>query len=101
MPATTHSIAAPQASPSSDELREHILAWLEANGIDYRDIPAEPQMSLTDGTLTTLVRQRGSGGQLLIVGDYIENTTATFPITVEPPADVAAWLMPRCPTCGR
>lgn len=60
-------------------------------------------MSLTDGVLTTLVWQRGSNGQQLIApsGNEIERTTRTFPITIEPPADVAAWLMPRCPTCGR
>lgn len=42
MPAVTQPIEVRQPTPSTDELRAHVLEWLAANGIDHRDIPAEP-----------------------------------------------------------
>lgn len=86
----------------SEDLREHILAWLRANGIDPNIVPAEPYMTLDGDRMTTDVYQLDDSGHKMIAPgkDKLARTVATFTVT-PPPADVAEWLRPRCPECGR
>jgi hypothetical protein len=86
-----------------DELRGAVLAWLRANDIEPNNIPPDPTMTLDGDQLTTDVYMLGEKGQKLIAPgqDALQRTVATFTITVPPPPDVAEWLRPRCPTCGR
>jgi hypothetical protein len=93
---------------SSDEndagnLRTHIIDWLTANGINANHVPFDPYASITDGDLTIDMKVRSANDHDVVdpLRDKIMRTTKTFPITVQPPADVADWLMPRCTSCGR
>lgn len=86
-----------------NELHEHLVEWLKANGINANDIPHDAEMTYEDRELNTDIYVTGeAGGRMLLPGrDELARTTATFAITVEPPSDVAWWLRRRCPTCGR
>lgn len=88
---------------NSDELRAHVVEWLRANEIQPEDIPPDPTMTIDGDRLTTDVHMRGSEGQKLFTTDgmALERTTRTYTISVPAPPDVAEWLRPRCPTCGR
>lgn len=88
---------------SWDELRNNVCTWLKANGIDPRRIPDNAYISLADDRLTTEEFLFDTDGKVQMVpgGHESARTTATYTITVPPPADVAEWLRPRCPTCGR
>lgn len=85
------------------ELWKNVLAWLRANGIRPEDIPTDPTMTIDGERLTTDVFMRGSEGQKLFTPDGmgLERATRTYTISVPAPPDVAEWLRPRCPTCGR
>jgi hypothetical protein len=85
------------------ELYNHVLEWLRANGIKPENIPPDPTMTLDGDQLTTDVWMLGENGQRLVAPgeDALQRTVATFAVTVPPPADVAEWLRPRCPACGR
>lgn len=94
--------------PSTDEdFRTKVCAWFLANGLDPARLPAEPDASIADGQLTALrkVGRPGEHGRLVDVldergaGPLLE--TVTVPLLVEPDAEVAEWLRPRCPTCDR
>jgi len=87
-----------------EELYDHVLDWLIANGIDPKRIPADPHMTLYGDQLTTDQKVLGSNGKDQLDPanlDTIARETVTYTITVPPPLDVATWLLPRCPTCGR
>lgn len=87
-----------------EELLGHVLDWLTANDIDPKRIPVDPHMTLDGDQLTTDQKVLGANGRDQIdPGDpnRIVRETVTYTITVPPPADVANWLLPRCPTCGR
>lgn len=94
---------------SSDEndagnLRTHIIDWLAANGINAAHVPEDPYASITDGVLTIDMKVRSANDHDVIdpgKPNEILRTTKTFPVIVQPPADVADWLMPRCTNCGR
>lgn len=89
----------------TESLYRNVLAWLAANGIDAHRIPADPHMTLVGDQLTTDQKVRNAAGydQVDPGSDppRIARETVTYTITVPPPADVAAWLLPRCETCGR
>lgn len=87
-----------------DTLREHVIAWLAANGIDVKRIPTDPHMTLDGDQLTTDQKVQNAAGHDQIdpaTSNTIARATVTYTITVPPPPDVANWLLPRCPTCGR
>lgn len=88
---------------TDQELREHVLEWLRTNDIDPRDIPEDAYVTYAGDQLTTDLWVRNADGRLQFAPGMRElaRTTGTFPISVSPPADVAEWLRPRCPTCGR
>lgn len=88
---------------TDETLREHIIAWLIANDIDPKVIPdANPGMSLVGNQLTANVYLTTSAGRIqMFPGNEMTTIARIFAITVMPPPDVAAWLAPRCPTCGR
>lgn len=95
--------AAERRVNGSDVLRQHVLDWLTANGVETRDVPGNPYASVNDGVLTIDMWMRGEDGQQVFKPDADElmRATETFPVVVKPPVDVAEWLMPRCETCGR
>lgn len=86
-----------------ETLHGHLLVWLAANGIDARRIPVDPHMTLVGDQLTTDQKVQNAAGldQIDPGADRIARETVTYTITVPPPVDVAAWLLPRCPACGR
>lgn len=87
-----------------EELYGHVLDWLAANGIDAKRIPTDPHMTLVGDQLTTDRKVLGANGRDQIDPRdplRIARETVTCTITVPPPPDVANWLLPRCPTCGR
>lgn len=87
-----------------DDLRGHVLEWLRANEIDLRRIPADPHMTLVGDQLTTDEKLQNANGEDQIAPDLpdrVQRKTVTYTISVPPPPDVAEWLLPRCPTCGR
>lgn len=88
--------------------RQQVCGWLRANGVDPARTPMHPQASISDGQLT--IRQKVSrpgpnGGLADVIDPANPNTileeTITVPVVVEPTGVVAAWLAPRCPTCGQ
>lgn len=94
--------------PSTDEdFRTKVCAWFRANGLDPARLPMESNASIADGRITTLrkVGRPGEHGRLVDVlnpnGDGVLVETVTVPLLVEPDAEIAEWLRPRCPTCGR
>lgn len=86
----------------SEELREHLLAWLRENGVNPNNIPPDAYMSIVGDQLTTEEHMLGADGQKLFAPGHVDlaRTTATYTVTA-PPADVAEWLRPRCSECGR
>jgi hypothetical protein len=89
----------------TDELfRDKLLAWLAANGIDGRHVPHGERPSLADGQLTLRMFLLSQQGRQQI--DPLDDTrclthTVTVPVVVDPDPDVASWLIPPCPSCGR
>jgi uncharacterized protein YfaT (DUF1175 family) len=88
---------------TQDTLRQHVIDWLAANGINANLIPRDPYMTLVGDQLTTDEQVRNAAGhkQLDPVTEQVARKIVTYTITVPPPPDVAEWLLPRCPTCGR
>lgn len=87
-----------------DNLRAHVLEWLQSNDINPSRIPADPHMTLVGDQLTTDEKLQDANGRDQIAPDLpdrIQRKTVTYTIAVPPPSDVAEWLLPRCPTCGR
>lgn len=87
----------------SNELQDHLVEWLKANGINPNDVPHDAEMTYDGNELNTDLYLAGEeGGRVMLPGrNELARTMATFTITVEPPPDVAWWLRTRCPTCGR
>jgi hypothetical protein len=79
-----------------------VCAWFRANGIEPKALPADPKASIANGQLTTLAKVQHNGRDVLNeTRDGVLIETITVPLIVDPSADVAEWLRPRCPTCGR
>lgn len=79
------------------------MAWLHANGIDPKQVPARERPSLVDGRLTLHMFTLSASGNVQIdpLTDAPLRHTVTVPMTVEPDAQVARWLTPPCTECGR
>lgn len=87
----------------TESLRDQILQWFGANGIDVMNVPHDALMTYSDGQLTTdlfLVGPDGSRAMEPNSSNRPARTTATYAVS-PPPPDVAWWLRDRCPTCGR
>jgi hypothetical protein len=86
-----------------ESIREQLVAWLDANGVDAKNVPHDALMTYADGQLTTDLYVTGpTGGHVMEPNssNTVARTSATYPVTTPPP-DVAWWLRARCPTCGR
>lgn len=86
-----------------DTFRERVCDWLRSNGIDPVNVPAYERATYADGNLTLrmfLLDPRGKK-QPEPEGTNMLVHTVTVPVEVPPSGDVAAWLAPRCSTCGR
>jgi len=90
------------------ELHNATLTWLGANGIDSKNIPMGKPMSYADGKLTCRVYMLDENGRTINCDPTtphdrpeLVTVTRTFDIAIEPPDDVAEWLLPKCETCGR
>lgn len=84
--------------------RAAVCAWLTANGIDIRRVPADARASIADGQLTIpLLVVNANGRPQIDPNDAlaIARETVTVPVIVPPPPTVELWLTPVCPTCGR
>jgi hypothetical protein len=87
---------------SDDAFREQVCDWLRANHVNPARIPLYPQASISNGQLTLLRKVQRNGADVLDPsGTEILTETITVPVLVEPTGDVATWLQPRCPECGR
>lgn len=87
----------------TESLRDQLVEWLGANGIDAKVVPHDALMTYADGQLTTDLYLTGpNGGRVMEPNssDEAARTSATYAVTAPPP-DVAWWLRRRCPTCGR
>lgn len=86
----------------TESLRDQLVQWLDANGIDAKIVPHDALMTYADGQLTTDLYVSGpNGGRVWEPSrDEAARTSATYPVT-DPPPDIAWWLRQRCPTCGR
>jgi hypothetical protein len=88
------------------QFQREVCDWFRANGVDPRRLPFDPNASIADGQLT-FVRKVGRPGKHGLVdviapgGFDVLKETVTVPLLVEPPPDVAEWVRPKCPTCGR
>lgn len=95
--------------PEADfEFQREVCDWLRANGVDPNRTPMQPNASMSDGQLTILrkVGHPGEHGRLVDVIDPADpnrvlTEAITVPVVVQPSPDVAEWLAPRSPTCGR
>lgn len=84
--------------------RDKLLAWLLANGIDGRHVPAGERPTLVGGQMTLRMFTLSPAGRQQpdpIAEDKMLTHTVTVPVVVEPDAEVLTWLTPPCPTCGR
>jgi hypothetical protein len=87
---------------TDDEFRREVCDWLRANGLDPRAIPAQPHASIADGQITLLRKVQRDGHDVIDQTGYdVLKETITVPLLVEPTPDIAEWLRPKCPTCGR
>jgi hypothetical protein len=86
------------------DFRDTLLDWLRANDINPNHVPAVERPSLVDGQLTlrmwTLTAE-GKQQEDPLHPYQLLTHTVTFPITVQPNAEVLEWLVPPCATCGR
>ncbi len=93
--------------PMSDEdFRGEVCTWLKANGIDPDQVPSDPGASIGDDGQLTIRRAVTSpltGAWQLDPANpnRVLTQVLTVRVLVEPSADVAEWLWPKCPTCGR
>lgn len=90
---------------TDDQFRERVCAWLTANGVDPGNTPVDADPSIADGQLTLRQWVTGPNGHGRVIDPSDPNRlltkTITVPLLVEPEGDVAEWVRPRCPTCGR
>lgn len=98
----------PRDIENDHAFRREVCDWLRANGVDPDRTPLHPNASVSDGQLTILrkVGRPGEHGRLVDVRDPADpnrvlDEIITVPVVVQPSFDVAEWLRPRCPTCGR
>lgn len=85
---------------TDDDFRNEICEWLIANGIDPNRTPMNPDASIVDGQLTLRQKIQRDGRDVVVWGE-IPTETVTVPLIAAPPPDIADWLGPKCPTCGR
>ena len=90
---------------TDDEFRQLVCDWFRANGVDTRRLPMNPDASIADGQLTfrRVLWSEPTQTPMIDPGDPLSILTevVTVPLVTEPPPDVAEWLRPKCPTCGR
>lgn len=86
-----------------DSFRREVCDWLEANGVSARYTPLDCRASVVDGYLTLLQMVQRDGHDLLDPDNPNEilKEALTVPVVVPAQGDVAEWLRPRCPECGR
>lgn len=82
------------------EFRQRVCLWLSANGVDPKRTPVHPDASIADGQLTLRQKTQRKGHDV-VDGNDILTHVITVPVLVEPDAEVAEWLRPTCPACGR
>jgi hypothetical protein len=87
---------------TDEDFRREVCDWLRANNIDPRVVPVEPNLSVADGRITLLCKVQRDGRDVIAPNGYeVLTETVTVPLLVAPEGDVAEWVRPRCPTCGR
>jgi hypothetical protein len=59
-----------------------------------------PDATVADGQLTLRQKIQRDGHDVAVWGE-IPTETVTVPLKVAAPPDIADWLGPKCPTCGR
>lgn len=93
----------PRNPALDDDFRRAVCDWLRANGVDPMTVPAEPRASIADGRLTLrrIVQRDGRSVPDPSQAYAVLTETVTVPLLVEPAPDIAEWLRPRCPACGR
>lgn len=85
-----------------DDFRREVCDWLRANGVDPGTVPINPEASVADGQLTLLRKVQRNGRDVVNHHELsVLTETVTVPVVVPPSPDIAEWLRPRCPTCGR
>jgi hypothetical protein len=86
-----------------DSFRREVCDWLRANGVDPDHTPMDARPSISDRGLTILQNVQRDGHDVVDPEDpnATLKRTITVPVRVPPVGDVAEWLMPRCPVCGR
>jgi hypothetical protein len=82
------------------DFRQRVCAWLSANGVDPKHTPMYPDASIADGRLTLRQKVQHDGHDVVRGGEVVTHTI-TVPVLVEPDAEIAEWLRPECPACGR
>jgi hypothetical protein len=82
------------------DFRQEICAWLTANGIDPARTPMSPDATISDGRLTIRQKIQRNGHDVAVAGE-VPTETITVPLLVQPAPDIADWLRPSCPACGR
>ncbi|GIF08678.1 hypothetical protein [Actinoplanes siamensis] len=90
---------------TDDDFRREVCDWFRANGVDPGRLRQDPQASIADGRLTfrRVVFRELTGTPMMDPAEPFEPLTevVTVPLVVQPSADIAEWLRPKCPTCGR
>ena len=85
--------------------RKEVCDWFRANGVDPARLPADPHASIANGQLTfrRAVLSELTGTRQIDPADPLRLLTevVTVPVVVEPSFDIAEWLRPKCPSCGR
>jgi len=87
-----------------ETFRDKLCSWLRANGVEPGHVPQGERPSLVDGRLTLRMFTLSDAGRRQ--SDPLDGTrclthTVSVPVVVEPDAEVATWLIPPCPSCGR
>lgn len=89
---------------ANDDFRQQVCAWLTANNIDPDRIPMNCRISTTSDTITyprTVLGPDGHAQRDPKDPNQVLTETVTAPLLKGPPPEVAEWLRPKCPTCGR
>lgn len=87
---------------TDDDFRQELIAWFRANDVNTKALPIEPNASIADGQLTFQSKVQRNGRDVINAsGDDVLRETLSVPLLVEPSPDIAEWLRPKCPTCGR
>lgn len=74
----------------SQDRANAICGWLGANGIDYRDVPTDHDLTVEDGPDGRVIRYRAylralDGFKYHVDGVGAASEERTVPLTVEPP----------------